>query len=147
LCNRLLLLAKASVLLQCTNTFQNASLYNSQKLAQCNIRGGAGARTYNHDMVADELYVLYRETSFDQILPNTQSLCYRALCLCPQRRSSKPDLFALPHARRRRQRNTCLSISLIYNRNVLLLVLVNQLVEEYVGNTSFLSFKVAVSRM
>ena len=33
-----LLFAKASVLLQCANTFQNASLYNSQRLAQCNVR-------------------------------------------------------------------------------------------------------------
>ena len=50
-----------------------------------------------------------------------QVLCplHRVLCLCvsvslfsvsvfcAQRWSSKPDLFALPHARRRRQRNTC----------------------------------------
>ena len=34
------------------------------------------------------------------------SLC-SVVCLCAQRWSSKPDLFALPHARRRRQRNTC----------------------------------------
>ena len=33
-----LLFAKTSVLLQCANTFQNASLYNSQRLAQCNVR-------------------------------------------------------------------------------------------------------------
>ena len=33
-----LLFAKTSVLIQCANTFQNASLYNSQRLAQCNVR-------------------------------------------------------------------------------------------------------------
>ena len=37
-------------------------------------------------------------------------LCVSVCCVsvfCAQRWSSKPDLFALPHARRRRQRNTC----------------------------------------
>ncbi len=33
-----LLFAKASVLLLCANTFQNASLYNSQRLEKCNVR-------------------------------------------------------------------------------------------------------------
>ena len=74
-------------------------------------------------------------------------LCGSVLCLCAQRWSSKPDLFALPHARRRRQRNTCFSISLVYVRNVLLLVLVHQLVAEHVGYTSLFSFKVVVFRM
>ena len=43
----------------------------------------------------------------------SESLCHCVLSLCSvsvfcaQRWSSKPDLFALPHARRRRQRNTC----------------------------------------
>ena len=37
-------------------------------------------------------------------------LCVSVCCVsvfCAQRWSSTPDLFALPHARRRRQRNTC----------------------------------------
>ena len=82
--------------------------------------------------------------------------CSVSLCLCvlfcvsvfcARRWSSKPDLFALPHARRRRQRNTCFSISFVYVRNVLLLVLVHQLVAEHVGYTSLFSFKVVVFRM
>ena len=57
-------------------------------------------------------------------IKDPQVLCplHRFLCLCvsvslcsvsvfcAQRWSSKPDLFALPHARRRRQRNTCFQI-------------------------------------
>ena len=40
-------------------------------------------------------------------------LCLCVSVFCAQRWSSKPDLFALPHARRRRQRNTCFSILFI----------------------------------
>ena len=75
------------------------------------------------------------------------ALCLCVSVFCAQRWSSKPDLFALPHARRRRQRITCFSISLVYVRNVLLLVLVHQLVAEHVGYTSLFSFKVVVFRM
>ena len=62
-----------------------------------------------------------REIKDPQVLcPLHLALCLCVSCVlfclsvfCAQRRSSKPDLFALPHARRRRQRNTCLSILFI----------------------------------
>ena len=54
---------------------------------------------------------LHRVLCLCVLLCVSVSVCCVSVCcvsvFCAQRWSSKPDLFALPHARRRRQRNTC----------------------------------------
>jgi len=90
--------------------------------------GGLGAPSYHGiESLVDTEVLKEADRDLPKNTPNPSPIYFRVLCLCALHRSSKPDLIALPRTRRRRTRNTYISISLKYVRNVLLLVLVHQL--------------------
>jgi hypothetical protein len=91
-----------------------------------------------------------RPSSTLPFTPCSVSLVFCSVSLCSVRSVgplNRTSLHSPTQDAGGRQRNTCFSISLVYVRNVLLLVLVHQLVAEHVGYTSLFSFKVVVFRM